>query len=85
MTDLNGVPYYRTYNDDHPINKYKYKMKSEDTDYIANVFWILVIFVVMILIIVYTYGPLAGTKSQYTGDCLLELATTYHANKCLDY
>lgn len=83
MTDLNEVPYYRTYNDDQQIDKYK--MKRDDTDYIANVFWILVIFVVMILIIVYTYGPLAGTKSQYTGDCLLELATTYHTNKCLDY
>jgi hypothetical protein len=49
-----------------------------------NVIMVLILFSIFLGIVVYSYGKHAGLHSQYEGDCLIDLATSYQAGNCLN-
>jgi hypothetical protein len=57
--------------------------KEQDIIYIYNVALLIVIFCIF-LFSVYFYGH-TGIHSNYEGDCLIDLATSYQAGNCLKY
>ena len=77
--------YQKGYKDGY--NRHKVHIDSqreEEISYMYNTMIVIIIFVVFIAIIVYTYGVNSGINSLYKGDCLLDIATTYQPHHCLD-
>jgi len=59
--------------------------KNDEVTYIYTVLIIVVIFVLFIVFIVMTYGSHEGMRSNYKGDCLIDISTYYKPNDCLNY
>lgn len=65
-------------------NHIKNKQYDENQQYVYNVIIVVIIFSILLGIVVYSYGKDAGLHSQYEGDCLIDLATSYQAGNCLN-
>ena len=68
----------------HTSQKNIFKDRNVKNTYIYNIIIVIIIFILLILVIISTYKKDAGINSHYKGDCLIDLATSYHTHNCLD-
>ena len=58
--------------------------KEQDSQYIYNVALLITIFLIFLFSVVYFYGNNIGIHTNYEGDCLIDLTTSYYPGNCLN-
>ncbi len=82
---LNQLNYQKGYADGYRRLLNMTTQKVEEYQYMYNVLLVLFLFLIFILITVYMYYPkIIRWDSNYEGDCLLDLSSTYHTEGCFD-
>lgn len=85
MKKINQMNYQKGYADGYRRSSDATKVQDDEYQYMYTVILILLVFIVFVLIIVYMYNPkIIRADSNYKGDCLLDLSSTYYTEGCLD-
>lgn len=77
--------YQRGYADGYRRHNQLAKIRHEiEHQQFWNIAFVIIVFLLFLMGILYTYGSDAGKNSHYEGDCLIDIATTYTSSHCLD-
>lgn len=77
--------YQRGYADGYRRNnKLEQTKREKESQRFWNITYAIIIFLLFLIGILYTYNKDAGKNSHYEGDCLIDIATTYTSSHCLD-